>query len=496
MSPKHHTRHESRRGRCRGISQKKRVIERDLSPNETISDNVSTEENESLKQLPIKNHAVNGEIEISLYKLESNFSKSNILDSIPLMNQEYNLTNAKLDLLQGKLESMLSSAIVRKNIITNQQDLFKSMQLDCSQQSTVNNPKHLYKPIAATVAADILPTNDNCEINIVPYFVNNGDNIPLKQNKVAKKFWSLVEPYLAHVKKEDLEWLENLVKSYDSNNLYEIPPLGNHYANYWAQEELEIEKEQLCSQSAMRIKLFEQITPDMTELVDKIRYTGHNSSVYAPIYQRVIKAILTSQCYQKDFGENDLEDKPRKMSKICKEFYTEQNIKKQLYRLGMISHHTKPVLSLLKANSDEDCDEILEELNKCKTMLAELQINNKIQLTKLFEKCNKDYCQQVIINKLKKLDEKILNFGKRQYNLLQKGKKYVQYLKNGHDLHSLLDKHNYYLKQLELRKFEPNDSITSFNLNASESDDSDSSEEHVIKRFKYNTSMEQEIETE
>lgn len=107
----------------------------------------------------------------------------------------------------------------------------------------------------------------------------------------------MVEPYLAHVSKEDLkvrsvlfksynycfillqfifQWLYDLVKSYDSTKkLYEIPPLGEHYAKNWAKEELEIQKNQSsCSPRPLkRLKLPERISPDVVELVNKLNCT-------------------------------------------------------------------------------------------------------------------------------------------------------------------------------------------------------------------------------
>lgn len=69
------------------------------------------------------------------------------------------------------------------------------------------------------------------------------------------------------------QWLENLVKSYESNEkLYEIPPLGEHYSKVWAKEELEMQKNQSSSSPRpnKKIKLTERITPDVVELVNRV----------------------------------------------------------------------------------------------------------------------------------------------------------------------------------------------------------------------------------
>lgn len=67
--------------------------------------------------------------------------------------------------------------------------------------------------------------------------------------------------------------MEDLVKSYTTDkNLYEIPPLGEHYSKIWAKEELEIQKTQSsCSpRPVKRPKLAERISPDVVELLNKI----------------------------------------------------------------------------------------------------------------------------------------------------------------------------------------------------------------------------------
>jgi transcriptional adapter 3 len=69
------------------------------------------------------------------------------------------------------------------------------------------------------------------------------------------------------------QWLEDLVKSYSPNQkLYEVPPLGEHYAKNWAKEELEMQKSQSsCSPRPIskKLKLAERVSPEVVELVNR-----------------------------------------------------------------------------------------------------------------------------------------------------------------------------------------------------------------------------------
>jgi transcriptional adapter 3 len=120
------------------------------------------------------------------------------------------------------------------------------------------------------------------------------------------------------------------------------------------------------------------------------------------------------------------------MSNVCQEFYAEQNVKKQLYKLGLMGRHSKPVSqsvdpNLLTAKPDEvfkiykldigilfiyniifkDQDEILEEINKCDDALTQLREMNKNHLTILLHRCRKDYVQDIINTKLERINNEV-----------------------------------------------------------------------------------------
>lgn len=53
------------------------------------------------------------------------------------------------------------------------------------------------------------------------------------------RFWASVEPYCADITSEEVRTLEELLKPpEDEAEHYKIPPLGKHYSQRWAQEDL------------------------------------------------------------------------------------------------------------------------------------------------------------------------------------------------------------------------------------------------------------------
>ena len=73
----------------------------------------------------------------------------------------------------------------------------------------------------------------------------------LPKNETPNRFWSFVEPYCAPITPEDIKLLEDLIKGHgDMNEYYRIPPLGQHYTQRWAKEDIENERQKGASAGA------------------------------------------------------------------------------------------------------------------------------------------------------------------------------------------------------------------------------------------------------
>lgn len=56
---------------------------------------------------------------------------------------------------------------------------------------------------------------------------------------MVNKFWQSVEPYCADITNEDIKVLEDMLRSHENDDDYfRIPPLGKHYTEKWAEEDL------------------------------------------------------------------------------------------------------------------------------------------------------------------------------------------------------------------------------------------------------------------
>ena len=91
-----------------------------------------------------------------------------------------------------------------------------------------------------------------CKIIQHEYFVQGKPDVPevitpeppldlpkLAKNDAVNRFWLSVEPYCCDISNEDIKVLEDLLLEHeDDSDFYKVPPLGKHYAEKWAEEDL------------------------------------------------------------------------------------------------------------------------------------------------------------------------------------------------------------------------------------------------------------------
>jgi len=323
---------------------------------------------------------------------------------------EYVLTDSELDRIQWELETLLSRTIAHNKKIENDR---QSLRLDDSLSGNATgrseeSAKTTTEKDSEEVVADVLVAPNDQSDNMIRF-----EEPPPVAPESSKAFWTFVEPYMAHVTKNDLDWLKGLVDSYDEP-LCAIPPLGEHYSKNWPKQELKNRKQPSSAAGSSRAptELSMRITPDVVELVHSIDVIRRGKSVSSSsVYRSVLRSLHAK--LQNDH-ENDPErdgdgDGSPQISDVSKEFFTEQDVEKQLCKLGLI-------VGGERGNADDDTDnddEILEELNKCDAELAKLREVNKRQLTELLGRCRVDYNRDAITEKLKNLDTSILKLKKQ-----------------------------------------------------------------------------------
>ncbi|XP_015373493.1 PREDICTED: transcriptional adapter 3-A-like [Diuraphis noxia] len=484
MSSKKQTQREEEPSGIRKSTRKRRPkLRQSLSPNKNMptTSNIKTK-----RKATTKIHTVFDERVLSLSRLKPTQIKHDSAIQYVLNQEERDdieqiITDDILDKIQWEFESMLTGIIVRKKQIKNVYNLLSSVQESGSPNKVENNCKQSMN--LAKVAAEIFH-DDECSSNLNNVEFEN-EELPPIQTESAKKFWSLVEPYLADVSDEDLKWLEDLVMSY-SSKLDKIPPLGEHYSKRWVREELKMQDQQASSshQPNMKTRLADRVPPDVVELVNRANNAARGGHESMPLFQKIMAAILEhTNMSQNDIDNNSeidgvAEDRPEEMSNVCEEFYGEQNIRKQLQKLGLIGNQDKPVASpsSLPHSSSQatvDSDEILEEIVKCDSALSNLREMNKNHLSILLERCRERHSMQKKKKKLQKLDDKILNF-KKQGNSQKKNVKTGQTSNKNEDIRFVLNKRSNYLKRLQSCATDP------INMDDSESSDEDVKNECIV----------------
>ena len=171
----------------------------------------------------------------------------------------------------------------------------------------------------------------------------------------SNKFWGYVEPYCADLTMEDIKTLEDsLTSKVDVNEYFKIPPLGQHYSEVWAKEDLVEEHQQSMKIDKKKINNNNNnnnnngsITLDtLTSLVDGKDSTATlNNDELCPYgkFTKILVAALVDENIMAPMTEHEVLENNMEMKTGCKKLSPsnsanmkslETAIKDELFSLG------------------------------------------------------------------------------------------------------------------------------------------------------------------
>uniref|UniRef100_A0A8C0AYG9 Transcriptional adaptor 3 n=1 Tax=Buteo japonicus TaxID=224669 RepID=A0A8C0AYG9_9AVES len=149
------------------------------------------------------------------------------------------------------------------------------------------------------------PKSKNLQPKIQEYeFQDDPIDVPrIPKNDAPNRFWASVEPYCADLTNEEVRVLEELLKPpEDEAEHYKIPPLGKHYSQRWAQEDLLEEQKDGARAAAAADKkkgvlgpLTELDTKDVDALLKKSEAQHEqpeDGCPFGPLTQRLLQALV------------------------------------------------------------------------------------------------------------------------------------------------------------------------------------------------------------
>ncbi|XP_075288713.1 transcriptional adapter 3 isoform X1 [Opisthocomus hoazin] len=194
----------------------------------------------------------------------------------------------ELDTLQLELETLLSSASRRLRVLEAETQILTDWQdkkgdrrlLKLSKDHDVGASVKHGKPKKQKLEGKGghgagpgpgRPKSKNLQPKIQEYeFQDDPIDVPrIPKNDAPNRFWASVEPYCADLTNEEVRVLEELLKPpEDEAEHYKIPPLGKHYSQRWAQEDL-LEEQKDGARAAAAADKKKGVLGPLTELDTK-----------------------------------------------------------------------------------------------------------------------------------------------------------------------------------------------------------------------------------
>ena len=263
------------------------------------------------------------------------------------------------------------------------------------------------------------------------------------KSDAPNRFWTAVEPYCADITVEDQKFLEESLKPpEDEQEYYKIPPLGRHYAEKWAQEDLLDEQEEGSRMQEKKLRgTLTNTTSENTNKTNEEKSTlkkGDHTGLpeedlcpFGPLTQRLVSALIEENIIapiseQNSTGSGNSDsatttrsgnNPPRTPTKAPHVPHTrtlEARIREELVFQGLIDADDQ---------TDEDNDdEVLSELKRHQNELRVLIAKNKQQKMELSKLTQEEIRRQELKHRAEVADAEVMEWFRKMMACKQKRK--------------------------------------------------------------------------
>jgi transcriptional adapter 3 len=274
------------------------------------------------------------------------------------------------------------------------------------------------------------------------YFDQDEETSTIKSKAIdaPNRFWAMVEPYCADITLDDLKFLEDSIKSSEDNSeFYKIPPLGKHYSEKWAMEDLAEEQELGKKINDRKQSMLKSSNPDNvndTSLMDMMKKGGDCLDIsvdetcpFGPLTQRLISAFVEENIIAPITEEPlDIKVSTAETTKIplqtgAKLMHVphartlEAKVRQELVLQGIIE---KPDSN--EADNEDGGDEVLNELKKRQAELHVLVALNQQMKQELLESAQTEMRKQELRHRVQSADAEVLEWF-RKFSSYKQNKK-------------------------------------------------------------------------
>ncbi|KAM4722622.1 transcriptional adapter 3 isoform 5-T6 [Rhinophrynus dorsalis] len=355
----------------------------------------------------------------------------------------------ELDTLQLELETLLSSASRRLRVLEAETQILTDWQdkkgdrrfLKLGKEHELGTPVKHSKPKKqkldgkgshASGPGPGRPKSRNLQQKMQEYdFTDDPVDVPrIPKNDAPNscRFWASVEPYCADITADEIKVLEDLLKTpEDEADYYKIPPLGKHYSQRWAQEDL-LEEQKDGARASLAGDKKKGVLGPLTELdskgnVDSLLKKSESQHdqpedgcPFGHLTQRLLQALVEENIISpiedspipeisgKESGTDGASTSPRSQNKPFSAPHTkslEGRIKEELIAQGLLESEDRP--------AEDSEDEVLAELRKRQAELKALSAHNRAKKQELLRLAKEEMHRQELRQRVRMADNEVMD---------------------------------------------------------------------------------------